>query len=202
MPSSLRTAESVEALCCLRGVKTLTAMTLLSEIGDIERFPSPRALMAYFGLVPTERSSGETREKGTDHQGGQLARQTDPRRSRLEQPAQSRSGSYHEQAQAGTACRSCSNRDEGAAPPLEAVLPSRSEKTQKQGSGRSGKRTLRIYLGDDESSAPYAGRCLERSNERRALDRRILVFGMRYEPNALTRGASERQLQTNKVKCG
>lgn len=54
----------VEALCCLRGVKTLTAMTLLGEIHDINRFPSPRALMAYFGLVPTERSSGERERKG------------------------------------------------------------------------------------------------------------------------------------------
>jgi transposase len=54
----------VEALCCLRGVKILTAMTLLSEIGDINRFPSPRALMSYFGLVPTERSSGERERKG------------------------------------------------------------------------------------------------------------------------------------------
>ena len=54
----------VEALCCLRGVKTLTAMVLLSEIGDINRFLSPRMLMAYFGLVPTERSSGERERKG------------------------------------------------------------------------------------------------------------------------------------------
>ncbi len=54
----------VEALCCLRGVKILTAMTLLSEIDDIHRFRSPRALMAYFGLVPTERSSGERERKG------------------------------------------------------------------------------------------------------------------------------------------
>lgn len=56
--------EIVEALCCLRGVKTLTAMVLLSEIGDISRFLSPRALMAYFGLIPSERSSGERERKG------------------------------------------------------------------------------------------------------------------------------------------
>lgn len=56
--------ERVEALCCLRGIKTLTAMTLLSEIGDIRRFSSPRALMAYFGLVPSERSSGERQRRG------------------------------------------------------------------------------------------------------------------------------------------
>jgi transposase len=56
--------ERVEALCCLKGIKTLTAMTLLSEIGDIRRFRSPRALMAYFGLVPSERSSGERQRRG------------------------------------------------------------------------------------------------------------------------------------------
>jgi transposase len=54
----------VEALCCLRGVKTLTAMTLLCEIDDVHRFRSPRALMAYFGLVPSERSSGERERRG------------------------------------------------------------------------------------------------------------------------------------------
>jgi len=56
--------ERVAALCCLRGVKTLTAMTLLSEIGDIHRFHSPRSLMAYFGLVPSERSSGNRERRG------------------------------------------------------------------------------------------------------------------------------------------
>jgi transposase len=55
----------VEALCCLRGVKTLTAMTLISEIDDIRRFRSPRALMAYLGLVPKEKSSGEKERKGS-----------------------------------------------------------------------------------------------------------------------------------------
>jgi transposase len=56
--------SEVEALCCLRGIKTLTAMTLLSEIGDVRRFSSPTALMAYFGLVPSERSSGNYERRG------------------------------------------------------------------------------------------------------------------------------------------
>jgi transposase len=55
---------NVEALCCLRGIKTLSAMTLLSEIGDVRRFQAPTALMAYFGLVPSERSSGEYQRRG------------------------------------------------------------------------------------------------------------------------------------------
>ncbi len=56
--------KTVEALQCLRGVKTLTAMTLATEIGDIARFRSPRALMAWVGLVPSERSSGDRERRG------------------------------------------------------------------------------------------------------------------------------------------
>jgi len=56
--------ETVEALMCLRGVKTLTAMTLAVEIGDIRRFSSPRELMAWSGLIPSERSSGDVQRRG------------------------------------------------------------------------------------------------------------------------------------------
>jgi transposase len=56
--------KPVEALCCFRGIKTLTAMTIVSEIGDIKRFGSPRQLMGYVGLVPSERSSGERSRRG------------------------------------------------------------------------------------------------------------------------------------------
>ena len=37
----------VKALCCFRGIKTLTAMTILTELGDIRRFARPTGLMAY-----------------------------------------------------------------------------------------------------------------------------------------------------------
>ena len=49
---------AVGRLCCLRGVKTLTAMTLVTTIGDIRRFPTPAHLMSYVGLTPSEHSSG------------------------------------------------------------------------------------------------------------------------------------------------
>ena len=55
----------VEALCCLRGVKTLTALMVLCEVDDIRRFASPRKLMAYFGLVPSEHSSGNREYRGS-----------------------------------------------------------------------------------------------------------------------------------------
>jgi transposase len=35
-------------------------VTILAEIGDLSRFESPRQLMAYLGLVPSERSTGES----------------------------------------------------------------------------------------------------------------------------------------------
>jgi len=53
-----------EALRCFRGIQILTAMTLLTEIGDIRRFASPRQLMAYTGLIPGERSSGDVQRRG------------------------------------------------------------------------------------------------------------------------------------------
>jgi len=62
----------VETLCCLRGVKTLTALTLLCEIDDVRRFRSPRGLMAYFGLVPSERSSGDKERKGPITKAGNI----------------------------------------------------------------------------------------------------------------------------------
>jgi transposase len=54
----------VGKLCCLRGVATLTAMVLLTEIGDFARFGSARQLMCYLGLIPSEHSSGDTRRQG------------------------------------------------------------------------------------------------------------------------------------------
>jgi transposase len=52
-------AEAVRALSVLRGVRVLTAMTILCELGDLRRFHSAPQLMAAVGLVPSEYSSGE-----------------------------------------------------------------------------------------------------------------------------------------------
>ncbi len=54
----------VEALMALRGVNLVTAMTIVAEIGDMSRFESPRQLMAYLGLVPSEDSSGKQQKRG------------------------------------------------------------------------------------------------------------------------------------------
>jgi transposase len=56
--------EPVGWLRCFRGIDTLGAMVLLAEIVDFQRFRTPRELMAYLGLVPSEYSSGATERRG------------------------------------------------------------------------------------------------------------------------------------------
>jgi transposase len=55
----------VPALMAMRGFDTIAAVTILAEIGDLSRFESPRQLMGYLGLVPSERSTGESVKRGS-----------------------------------------------------------------------------------------------------------------------------------------
>jgi transposase len=59
-----RYAEAVGCLRCFRGIDTVTAITLIAELHVFRRFHSPRALMAYLGLVPSEYSSGPSEQRG------------------------------------------------------------------------------------------------------------------------------------------
>jgi transposase len=55
----------VEALQALRGVAQTTAATIVSELGSLCRFESPRQLMGYSGLVAREHSSGNRVQRGS-----------------------------------------------------------------------------------------------------------------------------------------
>ena len=67
--------EPVGWLRCFRGIDTVTAVSVVAELHGIERFTSPRALMAYVGLVPSEHSSSErTRRGGITKAGNSHAR--------------------------------------------------------------------------------------------------------------------------------
>ena len=57
--------EAVGLLRCFKGIDTLTAITLITEIFEFGRFDSPKALMSYLGLTPSEYSSGERRQPGS-----------------------------------------------------------------------------------------------------------------------------------------
>ena len=54
----------VKAIQAMRGVRLLTAVGLITELGDLSRFDTPRKLMSYVGLVPSEHSSGGKRHLG------------------------------------------------------------------------------------------------------------------------------------------
>jgi transposase len=57
-------APLIKALQALRGVQLVTAVTIAAELGDLKRFATPRQLMAFLGLVPSEHSSGESKRRG------------------------------------------------------------------------------------------------------------------------------------------
>ena len=57
-------APVVEAVQAMRGVALIVAVTVVAEVGDFSRFANPRQLMAYLGLVPSERSSGSSVRRG------------------------------------------------------------------------------------------------------------------------------------------
>ena len=57
-------APAVEALQAMRGMEMVGAITFLAELGDLARFENPRQVMAYLGLTPSERSTGESVKRG------------------------------------------------------------------------------------------------------------------------------------------
>jgi transposase len=57
-------SEVVPALMAMRGIDLVSATGFLAEIGDLSRFQTPRELMAYLGLVPSEDSTGDKIKRG------------------------------------------------------------------------------------------------------------------------------------------
>jgi len=57
-------AEGVHRLCCYRGVSTIGALTLVSEVCDWRRFAKASSFMGFVGLVASEYSSGGHTQRG------------------------------------------------------------------------------------------------------------------------------------------
>jgi transposase len=57
-------AAVVDALMAMRGIDLVSATAFLAEIGDLSRFRTPRELMAFLGLVPSEHSTGDRVKRG------------------------------------------------------------------------------------------------------------------------------------------
>ena len=57
--------EPVAWLKCFRGFQTVTALGIVAELHDFRRFQTPRDLMGYLGLVPSESTSSDSRKQGS-----------------------------------------------------------------------------------------------------------------------------------------
>lgn len=67
--------DKVKALKCISGINTLTAMTLVTEVGDFNRFKTAGNFASYTGLCPGSHSSGLTdRTTGITKQGNRIIR--------------------------------------------------------------------------------------------------------------------------------
>ena len=62
---TMERADLIRALQSFKGIKVLTAATIVSEVGDLRRFPSAKKFASFLGLTPSEQSSGETRSRGS-----------------------------------------------------------------------------------------------------------------------------------------
>jgi transposase len=61
-PSAMRAL--IDGLQALRGVSRLTAATIVAEVGPPSRFPRPKQLMGYSGMVSSENSTGSSVRRG------------------------------------------------------------------------------------------------------------------------------------------
>ncbi len=56
--------DRIKLLMTIPGIDYLTALTIMSEIVDIKRFSTPWKLVAYTGLAPSRRDSGNMKKSG------------------------------------------------------------------------------------------------------------------------------------------
>ena len=62
---TMERADLIRAFQAFKGIKVLTAATIVAEVGDLRRFPSAKQFASFLGLTPSEQSSGETRNRGS-----------------------------------------------------------------------------------------------------------------------------------------
>ncbi len=61
-PTGMRAV--IAALQALRGIKQVSAATVVAEVGPLSRFAKPKLLMGYSGMVSSESSTGATVRRG------------------------------------------------------------------------------------------------------------------------------------------
>jgi len=59
------TQKVIHALTALKGIRFLSAVSLVAELGDLMRFGHPTQLMSFAGVVPREHSTGDSVRRGS-----------------------------------------------------------------------------------------------------------------------------------------
>ena len=54
----------IAGLQALRGIKSVSAATIVAEVGPLSRFSRPKQLMGYSGMVSSEDSTGDSVRRG------------------------------------------------------------------------------------------------------------------------------------------
>jgi transposase len=62
LPAEMRAL--IAGLQALRGIKQVSAATIVAEVGPLSRFPRPKQLMGYSGMVSSEDSTGDSVRRG------------------------------------------------------------------------------------------------------------------------------------------
>lgn len=137
----------IESLGVLRGISRLTALTLLVELGDLQRFGTARQLMAALGLVPGEHR-GQDRAP-IDYQDGQRSCSSRGGGGGLALPTKHACRTNGAATARWARCkadRDCGTMRSTAAPAFHSVDQSRETVDRCRRGGRS--RTGRLHLGD------------------------------------------------------
>ncbi len=138
----------VGRLRCLRGIDTLSAMALIPEICDFQRFEHPRELMAYLGLVPSERIERRETAARKHHQDRKQPRTPHLRRGGMALSPRGRAKRHHEGALGGSTVLRRRSRLQGARASPPPLLPT--DITRQTFAGRDRRRrarALRLRLG-------------------------------------------------------
>jgi transposase len=62
--ASIKSHPQADLLVSIPGISYCSALTIIAEIGEIERFPSSKQLQSYAGLVPSTYNSGDKQIHG------------------------------------------------------------------------------------------------------------------------------------------
>lgn len=62
--NTVKENKEIEVLMSIPGIDFYSALIILSEIGDVKRFPNYKTLCAYSGLIPSTHQSGKTKWNG------------------------------------------------------------------------------------------------------------------------------------------